>query len=356
MNQPQGSDVQESTAEEGPTSLSVPRQCGRLGIVIVNWNSGPLLRSCLTSMLATRGLDRVGQVVVVDNASHDGSCDDLPQIGVPVAVIRNDSNRGFAAACNQGAAACHAEYLLFLNPDSELLADSLSVPLGYLDDPCHQSVGICGIQLLDERGRVARSCSRLPTGFSLVTMALRLHGLSRRLFPPHFMKEWDHAETRAVEQVIGAFFLVRSRVFEQLGGFDERFFVYFEEVDFCERTRQLGLQTLFLASAQARHVGGGCSNQVRGRSLFYSLRSRIAYADKHLPRWQSLLVLASTLLGEPVIRIALATLKLKWKNIGQLIYAFGNLWQDQFTTSQPMGRPTSPQPALLRACESIDKF
>ncbi len=322
-----------------------PQKPGQLGIVIVNWNSGPLLRRCLESMSACLRIDRVALVVVVDNDSHDGSCDDLPRIDIPVEVIRNDSNRGFAAACNQGAAVCHAEYLLFLNPDTELLSNSLSVPLDYLDDPHHRDVGICGVQLLDERGRVARSCSRLPTGFSLVAMAWRLHGLSRWLFPPHFMKEWDHAETRVVEQVIGAFFLVRTRLFERLGGFDERFFVYFEEVDFCERTRQLRLQTVFLASAQARHMGGGCSNQVRGRSLFYSLRSRIAYADKHLPRWQSLLVLASTSLGEPMIRLALATLKLKWQTVGQLMYAFGNLWQDRFTGSPPVCRPIPQPPA-----------
>ncbi len=317
---------------------------GRVGIVIVNWNSGPLLRLCLESMSACDQSDRITQVVVVDNDSHDGSCDDLPQSTIPVCVIRNDTNRGFAAACNQGAAECRAEYLLFLNPDAELLANSLSGPLDYLDDPRHQDVGICGIQLLDERGRVARSCSRLPTCHSLVTMALRLHGLSRRLFPPHFMKEWDHAETRVVDQVIGAFFLVRSSLFAQLGGFDERFFVYFEEVDFCERTRQLGLQTVFLASAQARHVGGGCSNQVRGRALFYSLRSRIAYAEKHFTRWQSNLVLAATLLCEPVLRIGFAALKLKWKNIGPLIHGFGKLWQSRFTSTTTITSTTSSNP------------
>ena len=321
-----------------------PSNPGRVGIVIVNWNSGPLLRLCLESIAACGPPDRIDRVVVVDNDSRDGSCDDLPHSTIPVCVIRNDTNRGFAAACNQGAAECRAEYLLFLNPDAELLANSLTGPLDSLDAPRNRDVGICGIQLLDERGRVARSCSRLPTWLSLVTMAMRLHGLSRRLFPPHFMKEWDHAETRVVDQVIGAFFLVRASLFEQLGGFDERFFVYFEEVDFCERTRQLGLKTVFLASAQASHVGGGCSNQVRGRALFYSLRSRIAYAEKHFTRWQSNLVLAATLLCEPVLRIGFAALKLKWKNIGPLMHAFGNLWQSRFTSSTSTTSATSSQP------------
>lgn len=308
---------------------------GRVGIVIVNWNSGLLLKRCLQSISASDDRNLVTQVVVVDNDSHDGSCDDLPALDVPVHVIRNQTNRGFAAACNQGAAHCvnraigQPDYLLFFNPDSELLNASLSVPLQYLDDPEHQDVGICGIQLLNERGKVARSCSRIPTCYSLVTSALRLNGLSRHLFPPHFMKEWDHAETRTVDQVIGAFFLVRTSLFGTLGGFDERFFVYFEEVDFCERTRKLGLKTVYLASAQAIHFGAGCSQQVRGRALFYSLRSRVAYADKHLSRWQSFLVLAATFVGEPTIRILASVVKLKWTNVGPLVQAYTLLWRDR---------------------------
>jgi len=319
-----------------------PLNRNRISIVIVNWNSGPLLSRCLGSMSVCNDLDRVARVVVVDNNSSDGSCDHLPEISVPVTIVRNDTNRGFAAACNEGAALCQSDYLLFLNPDSELLENSLSGPLDYLDDPQNKNVGICGIQLLDERGRVARSCSRLPTCYSMVTTSLRLHGLSRKLFPPHFMKEWDHLETRPVEQVIGAFFVVRSHLFQQLQGFDERFFVYFEEVDFCERTRQLGYQTFFLTASQALHIGGGCSHQIRGRSLFYSLRSRLAYADKHFRGWRSRLIQACTLIGEPTIRVTFAVLKLKWVNVTQLLFAFGKLWQSRLTA--PPVQRTCPLP------------
>lgn len=304
---------------------------GQVGIVIVNWNSGDLLRKCLASMTASERLDRVACVAVVDNHSQDGSCDSLPEISVPVRVIRNADNKGFAAACNQGAALCHADYLLFLNPDSELLPNSLSVPLQFMDEPENRRVAVCGIQLLDESDRVARSCSRLPTCYNLTTMALRLHSLSRRLFPPNFMKEWDHSQTRVVEQVIGAFFLVRRTIYDQLQGFDERFFVYFEEVDFCERTRQLGMQTVYLATAQARHVGGGCSNQVRATSLFYSLRSRLLYARKHFSRSSAGIVEFATLFAEPSIRLFRAALSLKLKKIRPLTEAFGMLWRDRWS-------------------------
>jgi len=302
---------------------------GRLAIVIVNWNSGRWLRRCLESMSNCEHLDRVSQVVVIDNDSHDNSCDELPTMEVPFCVIRNDSNRGFAVACNQGARYCHAEYLLFLNPDTELRANSIAVPLEFLDDPCNRDVGICGIQLLDHRGQVARSCSRLPTSYNLLTRAWRLHCLSRRLFPPQFLKEWDHSETRVVEQIIGAFFLVRTPLYEQLSGFDERFFVYFEEVDFCERTRQLGIKTVYLSSAQARHVGGGCSIKDMGRAHFFLLRSRMAYAKKHFSRWQSILIDISTLIAEPFIHFISYTVRLKWKKMRLLFYTFGLLWHDR---------------------------
>lgn len=311
---------------------------GGLAIVIVNWNSGQFLKDCLASLNRCEHLDRLAQVVVVDNASHDDSYRDLPVLPVPLTVIRNKTNRGFAAACNQGAAVCTANYLLFLNPDTVLHANSLRGPLDYLDDTNHADVGICGIQLIDDRGRIGRTCSRLPTPVSMFAMATRLHSLLPRLFSPHFMKEWDHQQTRVVDEVIGAFFVVRRDLFWQLDGFDERFFVYFEEVDFCERSRQLGFRTVYVATAQAEHTGGGCSNQIRGRSLFYSLRSRVLYANKHFTTSAAAMCWFATFVMEPVIRSLQMILGLRFKNLGPLWYANSLLWRDRFITPISPGR------------------
>jgi N-acetylglucosaminyl-diphospho-decaprenol L-rhamnosyltransferase len=328
-------------------ALSTP---GRLGIVIVNWNSGRYLQRCLESLSVCEGLDRVEQVIVIDNDSHDGSWDHLPATSVPLKVVRNQANLGFAAACNQGAALCQTEYLLFLNPDTELLGNSLSVPLDYLDNPLHHQVGICGIQLLNKKGQVARSCSRLPTGYTLMTLALRLQSVSRRLFPPPFMKEWDHGKTQAVEQVIGAFYLVRTELFRELNGFDERFFVYFEEVDFCKRTHQLGLQTVYLATAQARHVGGGCSVHDLTGSHYYLLNSRLAYAEKHFKTWQSTMIKATTLFCEPLIRLMGSVFKLRWSKMGLLLHAHGRLWQTQFAPGKPVRHSLMPEKPQNNSC------
>jgi len=116
------------------------------------------------------------------------------------------------------------------------------------------------------------------------------------------MREWDHEQSRRVDQVIGAFFLVRRALFEALNGFDERFFVYFEEVDFAFRASRRGMGTMFLADIKAFHAGGGTSGQVKARRLFYSLRSRILYARKHFSRMGYLLVIVTAFGLEPVAR------------------------------------------------------
>ena len=135
-------------------------------VVIVNWNSGAQLAECLQSFAAVADDGVAARVTVIDNASADGSCDGL-SAPVPLTVIRNADNRGFAAACNQGAAGSDADFLLFLNPDTRLMPGSLAGPVRCLGAPEHRTVGIAGIQLLDADGEVARNTARTPTAWSM---------------------------------------------------------------------------------------------------------------------------------------------------------------------------------------------
>lgn len=310
----------------------------KIDIVIVNWNSGDQLRECLDSIARTASRETLGRVVVVDNASSDSSLSEAGEPNLPLLVIRNQENRGFAAACNQGANAGEADYLLFLNPDAQLQADSLAVPQTFLSESVRADVGICGVQLLDDHGRVARSCSRLPTPMTLVFQSLGLNRLLSRWFPSQPMLEWDHGTTRAVDQVIGAFFFVRRSVFDRLGGFDERFHVYYEEVDFSLRARAAGWKTVYLADAQAYHRGCGTSEQAKARRLFYSLRSRILYAAKHFSALGAMTVAATALLVEPWTRLVWSALRrapgefretlggflLLWKNVPNIVAQIWN--------------------------------
>ena len=166
----------------------------------------------------------------------------------PISVLYNDTNRGFAAACNQGAAGTQADYLLFLNPDTRVFPDSLWRPLEFLEQEENGKVGICGVRHVDDSGAFSTSCARFPT---LKIFFGQMTGLSRifpQWFPPHLMPESECLGSRDVDQIIGAFFLVRRALFEALSGFDPRFFVYFEEVDFSLRARHAGFRSYYLAA------------------------------------------------------------------------------------------------------------
>jgi GT2 family glycosyltransferase len=279
-----------------------------LDIIIVNWNTGTLLRDCLRSIAQARAASfRLERVVIVDNNSADGSADGLEQASEqPVSLVRNDSNRGFAAACNQGAKETQADYLLFLNPDTRLFPDSLRHPLDFLEQDENREIGICGVRHVDDSGAFSTSCARFPT---LRIFFGQMTGLTRLVpswFPPHLMREAECVESRNVDQVIGAFFLVRRRLFEALGGFDPRFFVYFEEVDFSLRARQAGFRSYYLASATAYHKGGGSSQQAMAARLFYSLRSRLLYGFKHYSILEASMLAVLTVTVEMAARLIAA--------------------------------------------------
>jgi N-acetylglucosaminyl-diphospho-decaprenol L-rhamnosyltransferase len=292
-------------------------------VVIVNWNSGAQLRDCLRSFAAVAADDvTLERVTVVDNASTDGSAEGV-DTSLPLVVIRNADNRGFAAACNQGAAGSGAEYLLFLNPDTRLMPGSLELPARYLQSEHHEDVGIVGIQLLDEAGHVARNTARAPTARSMTGNSLGLDRLLPSVFPSHFVTEWAHDETRTVDQVMGAFFFVRRSVFEALGGFDERFFVYYEDLDFAMRARQRGWSSVYLATAQAYHRGQGTTEAATERRMFYFCRSKILFASKWFSSIGTFAVIGATLVIEPIVRIIAAP-----RSGRSVLRACRMLWRD----------------------------
>jgi len=280
---------------------------GRVDVVIVNWNAGGQLRACLETLAtADERLGLVADVVVVDNASSDGSADSIEPQGMPLHLVRNPDNRGFAAACNQGARFGSADYLLFLNPDVRLESNSLAAAIGALDDPANRQAAIVGVQLYDEAGQTARNCARFPTPWTMVVRAI---GLDRvRMARSYVMDDWPHDATRVVDHVMGAFYLVRRGVFSQLGGFDERFFVYLEDVDFSVRAHAAGWHSLYLTSARAFHKGGGSPELAPADRLAYAVRSRLVYARKHFTAPGRIFVGLATLVVEPWIRIARAAI------------------------------------------------
>jgi N-acetylglucosaminyl-diphospho-decaprenol L-rhamnosyltransferase len=278
-------------------------------IVIVNWNTGDYLRECLESIGRSR-LDRaeLAHVTVVDNDSSDGSADRLEGIPLPLEVLRNRHNAGFAAACNQGAARSTADYLLFLNPDTRLREDTLATVVRFMDSREAADVGICGARVVDETGAPSNSAARFPTLRIVVGKITGLDRLAPRLFPSQRVPAAELQRSRPVDQVIGAFFLIRRELFERLGGFDLRYFIYYEEVDLTLRARRLGARSYFLHEATVMHAENASSIQVPVLRLYHSQRSRLLFALAHWPRSHALALLVLTFTGEPLARLVKAAL------------------------------------------------
>ncbi|CAO4134498.1 glycosyltransferase family 2 protein [Methylorubrum extorquens] len=289
-----------------------------LDVVIVNWNAGDQLRACLGSLAASEGAEHL-RVVVVDNASSDGSVEGLDQPGLALTVLRNADNHGFARACNQGAALGSAAAILFLNPDTQVSRAGIVAARAQLDaDP---GTGIVGARLVDDAGQTHRTCARHPTGARLIAHTLFLDRLLPGRVAPHFLLDWDHTETRAVDAVMGAFLMIRRPLFARLGGFDERFFVYWEDADLCARAAAAGFTVCHVAEAEIRHRGQGTTEAVKDRRLFYFLRAQMLYARKHHGRAVSLAVLAAALAVNLPVRLGRALVRGSAGDAGAVIRA-----------------------------------
>ena len=287
-------------------------------IVIVNWNTGDLLKNCLDSIIECKDKN-IGSVIVVDNASSDDSLSKITTDIDYLKIVKEKTNHGFGKACNIGAKLCLSEYILFLNPDTEINESSIRVAVEYMEKDSSSNIGICGIQLIDHHG-ITASCSRFPSPSRIFFNSIGLTKVIPRLGSP--MRDFSHDYIKEVDQVMGAFFLIRSKLFNLCKGFDERFFVYYEEVDLSKRITQFGYISMFLPKSNAFHLGGGASRNVKASRLFYSLRSKYLYAAKHFTYGGRFIVLLSMFILEPISRIFFNILKINFKGILETSHAY----------------------------------
>ena len=269
-----------------------------MDVVIVNWNSGSDLKNCIQSIV-NNSLNNINSIIIVDNASTDDSNKNIANLDPRIRLLRNDKNMGFAKACNLGAAQCNSNFILFLNPDTVFINNPLKEILNLFEK--RKDVGIIGIQNINENGEIVKSCSRKPSTLNIISGILGID-----LFFPGLgmkMREWDHNTDRYVDQVIGAFFCIRKEIFLQLNGFDERFFMYFEEVDLSLRTNKLNFKSYFLSKESIVHIGGNSSKNVKQKRLEYNTISRIQYFKKNHSFLSYITILFFSLLIEPLTRI-----------------------------------------------------
>ena len=256
--------------------MSAGTDAAAVDAVIVSYNSRDTLRTCVEPLSRMREV----AVTVVDNDSPD---DPLPTIAdLAVRVIRSGRNGGFGFGCNLGTAAGSAPYVLFLNPDAQLDQASLERMCAVLD--AEPEVAVVGPRTVDERGSLHHTQRNFPRVRSSWAQALFLH---RAFKHARWADEviWEAAAYErpgSPEWLAGSCLLVRRTAFEAIGGFDERFFLYCEDVDLCHRMRDAGYEVRYEPAALARHVGG--ASAPRGTTLPIYAQSRVLYARKYYRR------------------------------------------------------------------------
>lgn len=252
-----------------------------VSIIIVNWNTKDLLRGCIASV--QKETQAAHEIIVIDNASSDGSGRMVSAEFPQVRLISNAENRGFAAANNQGLTIAQGRTVLLLNPDTVVLDHAIDRMLSWLD--AHPGVGCVGCQVLERPEVIQRTCFADPGPANLVITELGMMRLSRWLpaFGRPWYLDWDRRSERRVDVVSGMFMLVPRVVLEKVGPLDEAFFVYAEEADWCRRIRNAGYTCVFAPAAQILHLDGGGKStvQIKSRMHVQMQKSHLIYARKH---------------------------------------------------------------------------
>lgn len=284
-----------------------------LSIIIVTYNSRRDIEKCLASLRDNSRGARV-EIIVCDNASSDGTADFIVQHFPAVNLIRSAHNLGFGRANNLAAQHAHGRFFLLLNPDTWVEEDLAAAIVNFLDT--HPEAGGCTPQHLNPDGTIQVGAIReLPTVESLFYQKTGLAYVfphSRR-FGRYCMTWWDHDEVREVEQA-GACLALRREVFQQVGGFDESYFMYFEDVELCHAVRAAGYKIFFLSYARVYHIGGQSAKQAVSKNFIEFYRSMCHYFRKHYGAagvWPVKIIIAvSELLMLLVLTLALPFSKL----------------------------------------------
>jgi hypothetical protein len=246
-----------------------------LTIVILSWNTKDLLVKCLESVARAHRPPML-EVIVVDNASKDGSAEAVAASFPWVRLIRNERNEGYARGNNIGIRASRGRHVLLLNSDTEVAPRAFYALVRFLDD--HPAYGAAASRLWNPDGTVQRACMRFPTPLTAIFYDAR----PGRWWPDnwivrrHFVKSFDHIDSRDVQQPPGAALCVRREVLERVGMLNEELFLFFNDVDFCKRILAAGWRIRYLADSNMVHHGGASTSRYPAFAAEY-FRNKIAY-------------------------------------------------------------------------------
>jgi N-acetylglucosaminyl-diphospho-decaprenol L-rhamnosyltransferase len=287
-------------------------------VILVNWNTGAYLKECVESLLHEE-THNIGKIIIVDNNSSDESINILPKNKL-IKVIKKKKNHGFGKACNIGAKYSNEKYLLFLNPDTRVFRNTIGKSLEFMEKSENQKIAISGVQMIDASKNVVKSCSYFPTASRFLFKSTGLDNFikNRGLL----MKDFDHTNSILVDQIIGAFFLIRAEVFFKLNGFDERFFLYFDDVDLSQRSHNLGYVSFFNSDIKCFHRGGVSSDNDKVSRQINYLKSRVIYAKKHFTFLNYIFTIVVTIFIEFIARFIFSLLKFSLVDLKILILSY----------------------------------
>ena len=258
-----------------------------LSVVVVTHRTRDQVRDCLRSLVEGGGISGVNaEVILVDNASSDGTVEMARSEFPSVRLIANTENRGFSGGNNQGIAASVGRTVLLLNPDTLVPEGQLAKCVRFLDNqPADVAAMTCRVESVD--GSIQWTCSRkLVTPWSEICRNLLLDRVFPKsdLFNPEPDVHWNRRDTRPVQCLLGAFMLMRREAVNQLGVLDERFFLMYEDADWCKRAHDAGWKLMFWPDAHITHIGGQFWQQEPVLTFANSYISAISYFEKHHPR------------------------------------------------------------------------
>ena len=265
-----------------------------LSIIIVSWKSCDKLKNNLTKLMASQGLSF--EVFVVDNTSADGTVEmiknDFPQVN----LIANKENFGFAKANNQALKLTQGDFVLLLNPDMLVDEHSLSNALVWLR--ANPQAWVTGFKLLDQNRQVIKQVRRFPKLLDQLAIVLKIPHFAPNVLNNYIIENYNYAQASAVDSIRGSFFFIRRAAIEKLGGLDEQFFVWFEEVDYCRRVYQAGGEVWYSPATTATDlVGQSFKLLSRGKAQEYFRDSQLKYFRKWQPLWEVFILRISWTIG-----------------------------------------------------------